>query len=166
MLSLGISETFLLPVRFFLIYTWPPKLTVLLAPALASPSKGRESNSRNKKSLQENKTHLSEREFMRTIISMSGSRCQQYFLLSRCVDGVLVRRGATSCLRGGDNSPGGANASPTDADEREEEKKSSRSQDSRLPQKQNSPRLPLHLTHFPLWLLFQASAFTMNLQHI
>lgn len=34
------------------------------------------------RSLQENKTHLSEREFMGTIISMSGSRCQQYFLLS------------------------------------------------------------------------------------
>lgn len=37
---------------------------------------------------------------MRTIISMSGSRCQQYFLLSRCLDGILVWREATSCLWG------------------------------------------------------------------
>lgn len=83
----------------FFIYTWPPILAPLLAQVLTSPSK--EPNSRNmKKKVSRRTKHTCQREFMRTIISMSGSRCQQYFLLSRCLDGVLVWREATSCLWG------------------------------------------------------------------
>lgn len=49
-LSLGISETFPLPVRFFLIYTRPPKLAVLLAPVLAVHQKAKSPTPEIKKS--------------------------------------------------------------------------------------------------------------------
>lgn len=77
-LSLGISETFLHPVRIIL-FTLGLQYSLLYWPKFQPFHQ--KSPAPEKKSLQENKTHLSEWEFMRIIMSMSGSRCQQYFLL-------------------------------------------------------------------------------------
>lgn len=110
---------------FFLIYTWPPKLAVLLAPVLASPSNGKESNSRNKKVSRRTK-HTCQRENSRqgllVCLGVAASNIS-------CFLAVLM---ASWC--GEEQHPACEEEGETDEDERgsdstEEEEKSSRTQD-------------------------------------